>query len=105
MSKRLWSFMLSELRIVRIICKNKPKDPASGKDRECGVVTELPADQLSAKFGGDPAYCPHCRLWLCQGAPSRNGQNALTFLAYAIAEAQKPDAKFDVEFVLPDPSA
>jgi len=96
MSRKLLAFLLSELSTVRVICKHD----------KCGVVTELPADQLPVRFGGDPVFCPHCRLSLCAGlsshAAGRAPHNPMTALAYAIAEVSRADAKFDLEFVLAD---
>lgn len=99
-SRKLVSFLLSELKTVRVICKSDG----------CRVVTELPMDQLVKRFGGETVSCPHCGGFLCQSPPGNffNLQkipiNPLFMLAHAAEEAAKPTARFDIEFVLLDPT-
>ena len=69
-SRKLVSFLLSELKTVRVICKSDG----------CRVVTELPMDQLVKRFGGETVSCPHCGGFLCQSPPglSKGGRISTT---------------------------
>ena len=93
MSRTLFAFLLSELKTVRILCKHDG----------CGVVTELPMGKLAQKFHADGmsrVICPHCRGTLTDRVIS-HGSVFGTLTAVA-AEAQQANAKFDIEFILPD---
>ena len=90
-SKRQFSFLLSELTTVRVICKH----------RGCGVVTEMPTNQLTVRFVGNQAACPHCRGVLFHESQLHTVTPAVA-LAYLAAESAKPEAMYDIEFVLPD---
>ena len=91
MSKKLFAFLLSELKTVRIICKHD----------NCGVVVEVPVDKLNDKFGGSGAVkCIHCGRLLTEFSIA--AVNPFSMVHHAIIESQRKDAKFDIEFVLPD---
>ena len=91
MSRKLFAFLLSELKTVRLICKN-PK---------CGGVTELTVERLGTKFF-DKAECPLCRA---EFFGDRQVLNPLLQLARTVQEIQKRSAVVEVEFVLPaDPA-
>lgn len=92
-SRKLVTFLLSELKTVRVICKH----------RGCGVVTEMPTNQLTVRFVGNQAACPHCRGILFHESPLHTVTPAVA-LAYLAAESVRADAMYDIEFVLPDMS-
>ncbi len=83
MSKTLFSFLLSELKTVRILCREK----------KCGGIFELPIDALFLKR---PIECPFCE------AKWGDGQNnPLKDLAHILEKLGGMSQLFDVEFVLP----
>lgn len=99
MSRKLLAFLLSELAVVRIICK------------ACGVVTEMSIEQMGTRLAGNYPSCPCCQkefvgLSVSARAAAQQAQNPLTQLAQAIQELQahsKANARaVDIEFVLPD---
>ena len=88
MSRKLFAFLLSELKTVRIICPH------------CGSVSEVALDQIDARFGG--AVCHFCT----NNLGFSEHQNHLVALAKAIANLQEIQKKaagmaIEVEFVLP----
>jgi hypothetical protein len=89
MSRKLFAFLLSELKTVRVICPH------------CGGAAEMTIDQLAMRFGGNRT-CIACNQSFGIGD---NADNTLTRLAKAMREYQttQANAKFpDLEFVLPD---
>jgi len=79
MSRKLFTFLLSELKTDRIVCK------------KCKASSEMTLTQLSGK---ENVWCPACQADM-ESKPS------LAKLAETIKSLQNPTA-FDVEFVLPD---
>jgi hypothetical protein len=85
MSKRLLSFFLGELEIIRIHCGSST----------CGGVIEFPTKQLASLKRTDQV-CPAC------GAQFRLSNSTLIQLGLDIEALQK--ANMEIEFVLPDNS-
>ncbi len=86
MSETVLKFLVSELRIVRIICQNN----------KCAAVVETTVDDLDRYFRG--WCCPLCK------EPFRHddlGNNFLTELQNALRGLKKIQDKVQVEFVLP----
>lgn len=87
MSRKLFAFLLSELKTVRIICQ------------KCGGTAEMTVEQVSQRSA---LNCPACRSEL---ADFNGGQHPLFSLTKAIDHLQKGvKPPFQVEFVLPDES-
>lgn len=88
MSRRLFAFLLSELKTIRIICSG------------CKGVSEVEIDQVRQYFSNPD--CRYCRKPL--GFASHN--NVLTQMANAIADIQTlqkgTEGTAKIEFVLPD---
>ena len=82
MSKHLLSFLLSELRIVRVICGH------------CHDVVELPIERLGTRV--TDGTCPLCKRDLLP----RDQADLLLRLDNAIS-ALKDCKKVDIEFVIP----
>ena len=93
MSRKLFAFLLSELKTVRVICQRK----------ECGAVTEVTLDRMQARFA--QAACPVCNHDLLP--PFSGADNPLTRLAKAVRELQDAAVteKVQIEFVVPDADA
>ena len=89
MSRKLFAFLLSELKTVRVLC---PK---------CNAVTELTVEQMGFRF--DDLQCRVCRHDL-NGFTGPNGENRLSQLGRAIHAIQSLPGSTQVEFVLPDES-
>jgi len=87
MSRHLLTFLLSELQIVRVLCKRKG----------CGVITELALDALARKH--EDGRCRGCGDTLVTGGD--DGPFAL--LVRAVRELHDRRDQLDLEFVLPDP--
>lgn len=85
MSEKLFRFLLSELKTIRIICKG------------CHGIIELPPGKIAHQLAA--VQCPLCRVSF---GHSENYQ--LAKLAEAIHELSKPDAPVTVEFLIPDKS-
>lgn len=88
MSRHLFAFLLSELRVVRVKCPR------------CSAVTEMSVEQLGHRLDGADPKCPVCRAdW-----PEfiGNMKNHLTQLGKTIHEFQQTAGAKHVEFVLPD---
>ncbi len=83
MSKKLFSFMLGELSIVRLIC-NQPK---------CGAIAEMPIARLVRAAS---VKCPCCQM-----PYEDENDGPLKMLGKAIHQL-KQQKDVDVEFVLPD---
>lgn len=90
MSRKLFAFLLSELQVVRFICK------------KCGAVQEMNIDQVDTAFN-----LPMCRVATCQaifdGASTGHG-NSLTRLGEMLKRCRQDSVGCDIEFVLPDNS-
>ena len=96
MSKKLLSFLLSELSTIRLICKNQG----------CGAVAEMSLQDLATltHAGGKATdLCAFCgqpfSLKSRQAAPA---PAPLWQLAQAVAQMRYIESLVDVEFVLPD---
>jgi hypothetical protein len=92
MSRKLLAFLLSELKIVRVICK-------SAKCNGNGV-TEIPIGRIRNTF--DSPVCPICREPL-----AADHLIALAKAIEAIHDNQKKPSNpggFDVEFIITDES-
>jgi predicted Zn finger-like uncharacterized protein len=86
-SRKLFAFLLSELKLVRVKC---PK---------CAAVAEVTIEQAGRHF--EDTRCPVCKeAWYGLAAPQ--GDNYLTRLAKAIQSLQAVGNAPEVEFVLPD---
>ena len=87
MSKRLLSFLLSEIGKVRVSCPH------------CAAVTELTVEQM---YRFSSRQCPVCKMdW--HGFLSNDDQNHLVRLGKAIHEFQQAAGAKQVEFVFDDP--
>ena len=86
MSRKLFVFLLSELKTVRFICK------------KCGAVAEMNIDKIDQSFGAPS--CKGCSAPY-DGA-NTNHINALTRLGKALEAAQAGSLGCEIEFVLPD---
>lgn len=89
MSKKLLTFLLSEVRAVRVICQ-KPG---------CDGAAEVSLDRMKTLFANP--YCPIC------GGPFQGfpvASNPLVHLAKAMLDMQTHAGIAQVEFVLPDES-
>lgn len=90
MSQKQIAIRISELKTARVICKHPG----------CGAVVESPVDRLATFFQGNPVNCRFCQRALCVSKDIHTWTNFL-ILAHVVSEAANPDAKFDIEFVLP----
>lgn len=88
MSRRLFAFLVSELKTLRLLCQN----PA------CGNVVELTPERLAS---GPCDTCPFCTYSFFT---QKNGRDVkpLAMLAQAILAVRDLKANVEVEFVLPD---
>jgi len=82
MSKNLFSFMIGELKVVRLICKQN----------NCGAIAEIDVAKLSKRKS---FACPCCKV-----SYEDSPDGPLFRLGRAIAEIEN-NAELDVEFVLP----
>lgn len=90
MSRKLFAFLLSELKTVRLVCQRAG----------CGGVLELTVKRL-AENPPAPA-CPLCRTeWF---GPVGMSANPLAQLAAAAQAVAANAGSVQVEFVLPDPT-
>lgn len=89
MSEHLLKILASELRIVRVICRNGP----------CGAIVEVPIERLSALF--TRFCCPVCNAPF-RVAGSREGPNHLIQLQEALAGLQALQERLDLQFVIPE---
>jgi hypothetical protein len=85
MSRKLFAFLLSELKTVRIICN------------DCRTASEIPIDRLAKNA---PSDCPGCSKNL-MGALINSGSSTPKQLA-AIIESLAKAKEFEIEFVVPD---
>ncbi len=85
MSKKLLSFLLSELQTARVVCK------------ACGVIVELPLAKLTDGGRGFARKCVSCNA---DFDPAGNGA-AIAKLAVALTDLQKLASLVDLEFVIP----
>ena len=91
MSKKLLTFLLSELTTVRVICRHAG----------CGAITEVPIDALQTMLGNE---CPVCRTRFLAQAPPHVQQATFADLAKAINGIAANKDRVEIEFVLPDES-
>ena len=90
MSERLFKFLLTELKTVRLICPH------------CTGVIEVSVKELGKRFDSNPA-CPLCSKPFVTMEPGPDKlSTALGRLADAILELQHDKRAVKVEFVLPD---
>lgn len=82
MSKKLFSFMIGELGVIRLICK-QPK---------CGAVAEVDVDRLSKS---KTIKCPCCQMIY------EDLETGSLFQLGKAIRALRNNAEVDVEFVLP----
>jgi hypothetical protein len=82
MSRKLFAFLLTELKTVRLVCQ------------KCGGASELSVEQVAAC---SHFQCPACRAELVHPGILRELAKNIEFLS------KLPG--FDLEFVLPDPDA
>jgi hypothetical protein len=87
MSKKLLAFLLSELKIVRIVCQNQA----------CQTVVEMPLDVFE-KGIADPLRCKFCNQ---EFNPTHAGTPPLAAFAAAIQALRGLKNVVDLEFVLP----
>jgi hypothetical protein len=80
-SEKLFRFLLSELKTIRVICKNGV----------CGAIVEVPVDQAIKTFRND--QCPVCHKSFVPAS--------IMSLAIAIQELNQKKDEVDVEFVIP----
>lgn len=88
MSEKLFKFLLSELKTVRLVCNNP----------RCGAVIELTVERMRAK-------CEFAQCFVCKEdffGPHGSQLNPLTKLADAILEMQKHTKAIEIEFVMPE---
>ena len=88
MSRKLFAFLLSELKTVRVICPT------------CKSACELSIENLAK--GTNRIMCPGCGKDLIPTATIAGTSPTLATLAEAIRFLQ--NNKTELEFVLPDPS-
>ncbi len=88
MSRKLFVFLLSELKTIRFLCKSKG----------CGAACEVPINQVAGMFR-DPV-CKNCNARFYP--VTATNINPLIVLAKAIEDLQHICVGVDVEFVLPD---
>jgi hypothetical protein len=88
MSRRLFAFLLSELKTLRLVCKN----PA------CGNVAELTPERLAS---GQYASCPFCTYSFITKKDDRDTY-PLVALAHAILAVRDLKKNVEVEFIAPD---
>ena len=86
MSRKLFAFLLSELNVVRVKCKH------------CGIVTELPTDEIYAKF-----QVPTCKYCGTNFAAADDKRNPFARLQ-SLVEAYRASNDVEIEFILPDHS-
>jgi len=92
MSRKLLAFLLTELKTVRVICK------------ECKTTTEVDIERLAdVTDSTDTVHCHSCKKRFYQ--ISKPGDNPFGKLADAIHALQSDAIKADVEFIIPDDSA
>lgn len=87
MSKTLFTFLLSELKTARLICKH------------CGAVAEMPTEKLSQLHTRD-TFCPACNMAFPRGDSTGKG-DYLALLAEAIAGLKVLNQ--EIEFVVSIP--
>jgi hypothetical protein len=93
MSEKLMKFFLDELTIVRLVCTKN----------ECGGVIEVPMKALA--IGGKEFSCPGCReRFNTMLAKALETLEPLTMLGCAAQCLEGQNARFKVQFVLPDKS-
>ena len=91
MSEHLLKILLTELKTVRVRCKND----------QCGAVIELPVEKLTDRFRS--TVCPVCRsLFVPPGSQAAaHGTNPFMNLAKAIELFVQLGSLVEIEFVLP----
>lgn len=93
MSRKLFAFLLSELKTVRLICQRP----------HCGAVTEMSVEKLADQFGRlnqhETPACPVCRQAL--NGIGDGGANQIATLAKCVQNLTAASGSVQVEFVLP----
>lgn len=89
MSRKLFAFLLSELKTLRIVCK------------KCGSVIEMNLETTDLKKGLNCPTCLHTELVSANDAANRS-LITLSSLVDAINGLNKSSKSYEVEFVLPD---
>ena len=87
MSEKLLRFLLSELNIVRIRCRNP----------ECRTIVEIPIEDL----GNPNVSYAHCEFCHADFNPTHGDTIPLNVLGKALNDFRKLKAVVDLEFVLP----
>lgn len=88
MSRKLWAFLLSDFKIIRVICQNTA----------CQSVVELPIANLASRFE-KTSSCKHCGHVFYN---STNTNNPFTLLAEAIEAFKTRATGVEIEFAIPD---
>jgi hypothetical protein len=83
MSKTLFTFLLSELKTARLICK------------QCGAVAEMPTEKLG-RLHERPTFCPACNTAFPRGTDGK--EDYFASLAAAIAGLKALEQ--EIEFVV-----
>lgn len=91
MSERLFKFLLSELKLIRIRCKYE----------SCNAVVELPISDLETM--PEIANCPVCKRAILPYPELPKDLVRFSDFARAVRVLGNPKNPADIEFVLPDP--
>ena len=97
MSKKLISFLLTELVIVRILCQGKIKN-----ETPCGTVLEVPVRKLLTMFHQKDAVCPCCGQTFQVFEKTGTGKDPFAPFANALTALADIDDRVKLEFVIPD---
>jgi len=89
-SKKLLRFLLSELKTIRVRCKNDC----------CGVITEFVLERLNTPELTE--RCPCCHAEWQTADMSGRPQNAFERLAKALALLKRIEGKVEIELELPE---
>ena len=103
MSKKLISFFLAELAIVRIVCNGKVK--VDGKEAPCGAVLEVPIRKLTTMFQQKQACCPCCGEDFQVFEKTGTGKDPFAPFASAFLALAEIHKRVNLEFVIPDPDS
>lgn len=88
MSEQLFKFLLSEITVIRVHCRNS----------RCGGIVEVPIEKLASMFG--PCACPLCNQPFDTGTFSRDGSLFHVF-AKSIERLKQIKDNVEIEFVFP----
>jgi endogenous inhibitor of DNA gyrase (YacG/DUF329 family) len=100
MSKKLLSFLLTELAIVRIICQGKIRQ--DGKEQPCQAVLEVPIPKLLTMFQQKTASCPCCGQDFQVFEKVGTGKDPFAPFASSLLALADLNKKVSIEFVIPD---